>query len=116
MTHEELVYAALSAYSGLENASIAINSAPQDAVYPFIVLTLVSAYGEHSYSLRGPSISQTRWQIDVYSNMASQAIQLAEIVRTCIYESFKGVCMNKSNSFEKETRAHRTMLEFSIWL
>lgn len=116
MTHEEIVYAALSECPQLSDVSIDINAAAQTDTYPFIVVTLISAYGEQAYSLGGESLNQTRWQVDVYSNVAGTAIQTGEAIKTCLYDTFGSVCLNKSNSFEKETRTHRTMLEFSIWL
>ena len=122
MTLEESLYSAISGYPALKGIQSYINVAGNSANFPYIVSTLVSGYGNESYTLSGESLIKTRWQIDTYSNDALQAIATGNNIIKCLEQSFGAVCINKQNSFEKATISgvvqitHRTLLEFSIWM
>lgn len=114
-----LVGASPSAVSALVGSRVYYVKAPQDAVRPYVVYTLIS--GVPANHLEGtPGMENYRVQIDAYTDEASGAGAARALLKACRDElewGNRAHCVSENFiDFEPDTRLFRASADFSLWL
>jgi hypothetical protein len=115
-----LIKARLSAATGVTNiinGRMFLYQAPQAVTLPCV--TYFQVTGEIFNSLSGPAnLNRERWQIDCWAGRYSEAVTLANAVKTAMLATgtdMETVLISRLSQFEEEEGLHRVILDMAIW-
>lgn len=118
-----VINAELSAVDGITaivSTRIYPNKAPQGALAPFIVYSIVSEIPENSLNgLTATSTSESRVQLDCYSKRYLEAHQIALLVEETLSDinrsDFGAWKTNQRDLYDDEAGLHRVSIDMSVW-
>jgi hypothetical protein len=114
---DQAVFAEIRAYPGLASLTIRPTVALQSDTAPYGVYKKLAT--RPNWTLTGPSsLDRALYQVDVYSRDFNEARALADLITKALTEShlLTGVPQSDGSDYEPDTKLHRRMMEFSVWL
>ena len=106
------LYAALQArFSG----RLYPDTPPEGPTLPFGIYHCIDAVPQ--YALTGPTITQGRYQVDVFASTRRGANTIADQVQSDMDAAtvFRSICVLRQELYEGETGYYRTLLDFDVW-
>jgi hypothetical protein len=117
MNFDQAVFAEMRAFPGLGSVTIRPVVAQQSDKAPYVVYKKLAT--RPNWTLTGPStLDRALYQVDVYSRDFDEARTLADLVIQALTKSplLTGVPQSDGSDYEPDTKLHRRMMEFSVWL
>lgn len=89
--------------------------APQNSVLPYITYQRISNQVNNTLA-NGPSIDNTRMQIDIFASTYASAQTVAQAVTAAMKAwSVQNVKLLEYDLYESDVRVFRVLMDFSIW-